>query len=59
MSAQAAPAEAPKTAKKRKLLFVVLAAVLVVGGAGAAWFFTAGAKAGKPAAEAKKSEQGA
>lgn len=51
MSAQAAPAEAPK--KSKKLLFVILGAVLVAGGAAGAWFMTAGAKHEKPAAEEK------
>lgn len=52
MSAQAAPAEAPKK-KSKKLLFIVLAVVLVAGGAAGAWFMTAGAKHEKPAAEEK------
>lgn len=52
MSAQAAPAEAPKK-KSKKLLVIILAVVLVGGGAAAAWFMTAGAGDGKPAAEEK------
>lgn len=51
MSAQAAPAEAPK--KSKKLLFVILGVVLVAGGAAGAWFMTAGTKHEKPAAEEK------
>lgn len=52
MSAQAAPAQAPKK-KSKKLLFIALAVLLVAGGGGAAWFATAGAKHDKPAAKEK------
>jgi flagellar protein FliL len=52
VSAQAAPAEAPKK-KSKKLIVILLAVVLVGGGGAAAWFFTAGAKTDAPVAEEK------